>query len=443
MKISNISLIKDVIQLLAGMIFLTANAGFASGNSSSAGFIFPSNLLNKRGSSTPHPLEVLAVKDQQGADDNFDRYIEFDSGEHGYLGTFKFNLPAMPDEAIQKLIFHANYRGPENSFQKWEFELLNVKTGNWVYIGGNRDITAWVWAEITSPIIEPGEFINERNQISLRYITRSKGDNSQLDFLAFEIKSSGSNRAINASGSGSNRSSNGNRWPPAPGLTWQIQYTDPLDTSLNVDVYNVDLFDTSAGVISAIRSKGKHVICYFSAGSYENWRPDSAAFPASLLGRDLDGWSGERWLDVRKSDVLIPIMRARMEQAAKKGCDGVDPDNVEGYSNNTGFALNYNDQLGYNIALAEAAHDLGLAIGLKNNLGQIKDLVNHFDFAVNEQCFQYDECDSLKPFVDAGKAVFGIEYHLSHRRFCPLANKMNFDFLKKNLFLDARRISCR
>ena len=114
---------------------------------------------------------------------------------------------------------------------------------------------------------------------------------------------------------------------------------------MNVDVYNIDLFDTSAAVISALRSKGKHVICYFSAGSYENWRPDIRAFPASLLGRNLDGWEGERWLDVRKLDVLMPIMRARMEQAAKKGCHGVDPDNVDGYSNSTGFALSYGDQL--------------------------------------------------------------------------------------------------
>ena len=136
-------------------------------------------------------------------------------------------------------------------------------------------------------------------------------------------------------------------------------------------------------------------------------------------------------------------MRTRMEQAAQKGCDGIDPDNVDGYSNNTGFALSYNDQLAYNVALAEAAHELGLAIGLKNNLDQIKDLVNYFDFAVNEECFQYDECNTLKPFVDAGKAVFGIEYNLANSSFCPQANTLNFDFLKKNLSLDAWRESCR
>jgi hypothetical protein len=226
-------------------------------------------------------------------------------------------------------------------------------------------------------------------------------------------------------------------------LKWQIQYTGTLDTSLNVDVYNLDLFDTSATVISSLKSKGKHVVCYFSAGSYENWRPDTAKFPASVLGRNLDGWAGEKWLDVRQLDVLIPIMRARMELAAQKGCQAVDPDNVDGYSNNSGFALGYNDQIAYNSALAEAAHGLGLAIGLKNDLDQIKDLVGHFDFAVNEECFQYGECNLLKPFVDAGKPVFGIEYTLSTSSFCPQANSMNFDFLKKNLSLDAWRQSCR
>ena len=216
-----------------------------------------------------------------------------------------------------------------------------------------------------------------------------------------------------------------------------------IDTSLNVDTFNLDLFDTSASVITALKAKGKHVICYFSAGSYENWRPDTGKFPASVLGRNLDGWAGEKWLDVRQLNTLIPIMQARMQLAADKGCDAVDPDNVDGYNNNTGFPLSYNDQLAYNMLIAQEAHKLGLAVSLKNDLDQIKELVPYFDFAVNEECFQYNECSMLKPFIDAGKPVFGIEYNLSTASFCPQANSMNFDFLKKNLSLDAVRTSCR
>lgn len=447
--ISNISLIKSVtkvkgvIKLLVGIALLSANVSFAE-------FIFPSNLLSKRGSSTPQPLEVLAVKDQQPSDDNLESYIEFDTDQLGYLGTFRFNLPAKPDKTIQQLIFHANYRGREKSLQKWEFQLLNVKTGKWTHIADNGNVVDGFWSDIFATIIEPSHFINSRNQITLRYVTRSGGNNSQLDFVAFEIKNSESNSLTDTPSSSSDPAvpsptvvSNGSRWQPAPGSKWQIQYTGTINTSLNVDVYNLDLFETSAAVISALRAKGKRVICYFSAGSHENWRPDTAAFPALVLGRALDGWAGERWLDIRKLDILIPIMRARMAQAAKKGCDGVDPDNVDGYSNNTGFPLSYNDQLAYNVALAEAAHELGLAIGLKNDVDQIKDLENYFDFAVNEECFQYSECNTLKPFVDAGKAVFGIEYNLANSSFCPQANVMNFDFLKKNLSLDSWRESCR
>jgi len=432
--------VKSLIQLLAGMTLLMANVSFA-------GLMFPSSLLTKIGSSTSQPLEVLAVKDQQGSDDNSNSYIEFDTNQSGYSGTFKFNLPVAPNATVQQLIFHANYRGPVKSSQPWQFQLLNVQTGKWTYIADNAGVADSLWSDVSATITTPSQFINSKNQITLRYVTRIGGSNSQLDFLAFEIISSGSTPPPTTSGSGTGTPtpvvSSGSRWQPTPGLKWQIQYTGTIDTSLNVDVYNLDVFDTSATTISALRSKGKHVICYFSAGSYENWRPDTAAFPASVLGRNLDGWAGERWLDVRQLDILMPIMRARMEQAVQKGCDAVDPDNVDGYSNNTGFALSYNDQLAYNIALAEAAHSLGLAVSLKNDLDQIKDLVSHFDFAVNEECFQYGECNMLKPFTDAGKAVFGIEYTLSNSSFCPQANSMNFDFLKKNLSLDAWRESCR
>jgi len=33
-----------------------------------------------------------------------------------------------------------------------------------------------------------------------------------------------------------------------------------------------------------------------------------------------------------------------------------------------------------------------------------------FDWALNEECLSYDECDLLKPFLEAGKAVFHVEY---------------------------------
>ncbi len=188
-----------------------------------------------------------------------------------------------------------------------------------------------------------------------------------------------------------------------------IQLQGTTDQSHSVEMYDIDLFDTSAETIQSLKAKGANVICYFSAGSYEDWRPDVKKFKQAELGNNLSGWPGEKWLDIRSNNVR-KIMMARMNLAVEKGCDGIDPDNVDGYTNKTGFPLKAKDQLNYNKFLANQAHRRNLSIGLKNDLNQVKQLVNIFDFSINEQCHEYDECHLLDPFVQAGKPVFNLEY---------------------------------
>ena len=235
----------------------------------------------------------------------------------------------------------------------------------------------------------------------------------------------------------------GERYQPEPGDTWQIQLTGRIDTSVNASMFDVDVFDVSAATVSRLHDKGAHVVCYMSAGSSEDWRPDDDKFPARVRGKELQGWPGEHWLDVRQLDVLKPIMRARLDRCRRKGFDGVDFDNVDGYRNDTGFPLTAEHQLRYNRWLARAAHRRGLAAGLKNDLGQVRALEPFFDFAVNEQCFQYDECDRLEPFIAAGKAVFDIEYDLERSEFCPQSRRLSFSSLRKRLSLGPWRAACR
>jgi hypothetical protein len=232
-------------------------------------------------------------------------------------------------------------------------------------------------------------------------------------------------------------------WRPPPGTTWQWQLTDTIDTSVEVEMYDIDLFDAPQGVIDRLREGGRTVVCYFSAGSWEDWRPDAGDFPPSVLGNTLSGFPDEKWLDIRRLDVLGPIMEARLDLAVEKRCRGVEPDNVDGYTNNPGFPLTAADQLRYNRFLAGAARARGLSVGLKNDLEQVGELLGDFDWALNEQCFEYEECDLLDPFVAAGKAVFGVEYTGNPATFCPVANARGFSWLKKNPELDAWRIDCQ
>ena len=232
-------------------------------------------------------------------------------------------------------------------------------------------------------------------------------------------------------------------WNPAPNTSWQWQLTGTLDQTVNVAMYDIDLFNNSAAVVSSLHAQGRKVVCYMSAGSWEDFRPDASRFPDSVKGKALDGFPNERWLDIRNLAVLGPIMEARLDLCKSKGFDGVEPDNVDGYANPTGLPLAPADQIRYNTWLASAAHSRGLSVGLKNDLNQAAELQPLFDWALNEQCFQYKECSSLVPFVNAGKAVFQVEYSLAASQFCPQANAMNFNSLRKNLNLDAFREPCR
>ncbi|MDO8751235.1 MAG: endo alpha-1,4 polygalactosaminidase [Dehalococcoidia bacterium] len=232
-------------------------------------------------------------------------------------------------------------------------------------------------------------------------------------------------------------------WQPPLNASWQWQLNDlPVDQSFDVDMYDIDLFDNDAAVVEALHAQSRKVICYMNAGGLEDWRPDAGEFPKEVVGANLDDWEGEKWLDIRRIDVLGPIMEARMDLCKAKGFDGIEPDNVDGFLNNTGFPLTYEDQRRYNTWLANMAHERGLSIGLKNDMDQIPDLLPYFDWALNEQCFEYDECESLLPFIKAGKPVFNVEYELDPSEFCEQANVLNFNSMKKNWNLDAWREPC-
>ena len=205
----------------------------------------------------------------------------------------------------------------------------------------------------------------------------------------------------------------GGWYQPTAGTTWQWQLSGTVNTEYDVTVYDIDLFDNSAQTITSLLGEGRRVICYFSAGTYEDFRDDSGQFPGDVLGNPLDDFPDERWLDIRSEEVF-EIMLERLDVAVEKGCDGVEPDNVDGFANDSGFDLSADDQLLFNARIANAAHDRGLSVGLKNDLDQVAVLLTYFDFAVNEQCFEFEECETLQPFIDADKAVFSAEYDESY-----------------------------
>jgi len=229
------------------------------------------------------------------------------------------------------------------------------------------------------------------------------------------------------------------RWQPRPSTApWQFQLQGRIDTSIDAAVYEVDGFDVSRRTVAALHRMGRRVICYVDVGSWERYRPDAGRFPRSVIGRVYEGYPNERWLDIRRFREFAGPLRSRIRMCARKGFDGLEADNVNGWENDTGFPLTARHQLRFNRWIARVAHAHGLAAGLKNDGRQARRLAGEFDFAVVEQCFQYRECGLFRPFVRREKAVFAVEYELPRSAFCDRAEKRRFGAIGKEYALFAR-----
>jgi hypothetical protein len=228
-------------------------------------------------------------------------------------------------------------------------------------------------------------------------------------------------------------------WRPAPTTSaWQWQLQGRIDTGVEAGVYDIDGFETRKRDVRTLHSQRRRAICYLDVGSWENYRPDAGRFPPAVIGRRYEGFPDERWLDVSRFQLFAAPLVRRIAMCAKKGFDAVEPDNIAGWENQTGFEISAADQLRFNRWIARQAHSRGMAVALKNDGRQVGQLVGLFDFAIVEQCFQYQECGVYRPFVEHGKAVFEAEYELEPADFCDAARALDFSAIRKSYDLFAQ-----
>lgn len=234
------------------------------------------------------------------------------------------------------------------------------------------------------------------------------------------------------------------QWTPTPGVAWQWEISSPLTTkeiSEPVQAFDIDGFDNTAATVAAIHAAGKHAICYLDVGTAENFRSDYKSFPTADLGK-ANGWPGEKWLNVNDS-ALRPIMINRIEMCASKGFDAVEPDNMDGSENSTGFTITNAQQDAYDTWIASTVHSFGMSVAQKNFVDNSKTLEPAFDFVIDEQCVQYSECTDLSPYTSAGKAVLDVEYKygLTNTSWCAKLPG-GVQGMAKNLDLDDPFTSC-
>ncbi|KAF2649322.1 carbohydrate-binding module family 1 protein [Lophiostoma macrostomum CBS 122681] len=237
------------------------------------------------------------------------------------------------------------------------------------------------------------------------------------------------------------------------GQKWQIILLGTPDMSkmplppTDAQVWDIDLFDNDASAMTTLKAAGKTVICYFSAGTWEDWRDDAKDFASADLGKVLPLWPNEKWLKVSSTKVR-DIMAKRIKLAADKGCDAIDPDNTDGYQNDNGLNLKDTDAIDYVKWIQKTAAGYGMKTGLKNSLDILPSVSSVMDFAVNEQCAQLSECNAYDAFLASNKPVFQIEYPVplavnqTNGVYCKGPGTAGMSTVLKDITLDGETIYC-
>ena len=229
---------------------------------------------------------------------------------------------------------------------------------------------------------------------------------------------------------------------PEPATSWQLQLTGTIDTSFDVDLYEVDLFALDTATAKRLHDRGSQIACYVSVGTAESYRTDYANFPASAVGNALVDYPDERWLDHRNPEVRA-LMAARLQLASLSGCDAVELSSLQAHSEDSGFALTRADDLDYARWLLAECHQRHLAAGVSTSDDLVASLAAEADWGVTAECLSND-CQAWQPFTAVSKAVFVVEYGASGdaAALCAQAARLGYSLVIKRRALDAFRAGC-
>jgi endo-alpha-1,4-polygalactosaminidase (GH114 family) len=233
--------------------------------------------------------------------------------------------------------------------------------------------------------------------------------------------------------------------PVGASLSWQLE--DNVSTAEAQSVYDIDAFNASAALVQSLHASGKKVMAYVSFGTLEDWQTDGGLLPSAVIGARYAEWPDERFINIREIEKIKPWITTRLDMIRKKGFDGVEPDNMDGYANATGFNLTEEEEVKFCLWLAGECHQRGLSIGQKNAPELVSRLQSSFDWALLEDAFADNFMDAFTPYIANKKAVFAVEYEdksIDIAKFCAKATALQYDAqIKKRRQMNAYAVRCK
>jgi len=267
---------------------------------------------------------------------------------HSVNYLIKNAFPSFPffSDAVIAMRFYANVRSPNFKRQIWRFQVRNISAKRWERLGSNMKSPPKEWNLIKKnlKISSLGDYINDTGGMIVRLHSNNANSNLNVNFMNLRL------------------TFHGDAPVAGPGeLFLKDRFTFDLDgrfETYDTDMVIVDLFDIESSSIASYANNEVTVVCRFSAGTWENWRPDNMKFDDNAIGNNVDGWPGEKWLDTVSGEVKN-LMLDRITGAKEKGCHAVEVVKVNGYAHDTSFDLYPEETKTYILQLATKAHNEG------------------------------------------------------------------------------------
>jgi len=474
------------IHCLAIAVFLLGAPLFASSPVTQT-ILSPVSLTDTIGSHTGS-VTALAAKDQAGTQNNPSKYVQFGTpAGASYQGYRSYVLPgAIQPSTITTITLIDNVLAPSSSTDEFALAIYNWTTASFEKLGNQNNCGGTTGrfactADQHSFAVWKWQQYNVTGQPLTNYINAATGE------IRIQLSSANASSYIDVDYESvsiySNNGQPGTPWVPPVDVRWQWQiqahngqYTTTNGIDVNIceptyqggscvtpDVFDIDLYVDSAitgtwdgdpvsddfvfstDAVNAIHASGRHVIAYMTVGDAENFRADfqqmvdfDAACSGCFLGKAFSARFPNEWyVNINngqgQADFMRTMVQARIDKAAAAGFDSMEPDIDFEAGNASGFSITGATQVAYNLSIAAIAHANGLSINLKSDAGQAANaqLIAAFDYVLDEQCFQYNQCANYAGFQQAGKSIFNTEYVLAPDTFCPKANAMNFNSIKK------------
>jgi hypothetical protein len=472
--------------VIVGLLFLPPPPLLYASGPVTATILSPSSITDVVGTHTGF-VDALAAKDQTGKQNNSSKYVQFGlpSGQ-AYQGYRSYYLPNSIDaKAITTITLISNVFGPSSQDDEFAWSIYNwdtnayEKLGNQNNCGGTagrfackadkHSFVVWKWIQYNVIGRPLSNFINSNTrEIRVQLASGNSSSYVNMDYESFSVYSN---------------SSQGSMWVPPVDVRWQWQIqarpgvfknTNGINVGIcqptykggpcvKPEVFDIDLyvdpsivgtwdgdpvaddFVFTTDAVKAIHKSGRHVVGYITVGDAEHWRPDfqqmvdfDAACGHCFIGKAFSKTFPNEWYvninnDKGQADFVRKMMQARIDKVAAAGFDSVEPDVDNAAFNNSGFKISAATQVAYNVSIANIAHSDGLSINLKSDVDQAMNskLIAAFDYVLDEQCFQYHQCNEYSGFQKAGKSIFNAEYRVAPDQFCPKANAENINSIKK------------